>query len=86
MTMIFILALLTCTVGLAINVSENNGLKKNISQVLLVLSGTLAVFFWLNAGAINKNSKHYTIKTEVRTKLVNNGVVSQDTVYIITRK
>ena len=85
MLILFILALVCCATGAAFIEDERKFSRTVIAPTLVVIGGMLMSFVIMKQGMIIKKDK-YNIKTEVRTTSVNNKVVSQDTVYIITRK
>lgn len=85
MTMIFILALIVCAVGAALIEHEKRFIRGVVAPFLLTLCGVLMTIAIMTQIVIVKKSK-YNVETEVRTESVNNRIVSQDTVYIITRK
>lgn len=64
-------------------------LSMNDKKIYLTISKCCFILFLIlipRIATLTRNSKHYTISTEIRQKSLNNKIIKSDTIYIIKYK
>lgn len=59
---------------------------KNLYIWIAGLGLFILILIMPRISTIKRNSKHYTISTEIRQKIVNDSLIKSDTIYIIKYK
>ena len=60
--------------------------EKQMYNTLTLLCIIIFLFLLPKFTDLKRNSKHYTISTEIRQKIINGNLIKSDTIYIIKNK